>query len=380
MTTWHKGGIYSKARTDADGTPYEQYFVRVFIDKRPRVFKAGRTMASANRVRDRVRGNPEKAMQKRQEDAVKARGTLTVAALCRGFLGTYVSRGQTAFYRHSLRAFSDYFGPMAADDVNEATLDKYRQKREAERTKSGERRIGISTVRKETHAVALMFRWAKKRGRVAANPLAEYDHAEEPIGAPARPLSYAEEDALLAALPPLERDVMTWALDTGMRRGEILSLKWPCIDRASKTIYVVTGSTRDRHGNKTDKIRSIPLDLSDRLGAILKRHPQRIGTDLLFHDRHGNPLDTACLDRVLIAAMRKAGIPRVRGSRWNVLRKTWVNRIYNNGAKPEQEAEWGGHTITVAMRHYREHSPTARMGATGLLNRATVASTVAGNV
>ena len=81
---------------------------------------------------------------------------------------------------------------------------------------------------------------------------------------------------------------------------------------------------------------------------------------------------------MLRGAMRAARVPKVRGSLWNVLRKTWVSRLYANGALPQQEADWGGHSMAVATRHYRELSPAARAGAEGLLNRpATVATTVA---
>ena len=41
---------------------------------------------------------------------------------------------------------------------------------------------------------------------------------------------------MLALLPPLERDVIIWGLDSGMPRGEILALKWSQIDRAAGLI------------------------------------------------------------------------------------------------------------------------------------------------
>jgi hypothetical protein len=67
---------------------------------------------------------------------------------------------------------------------------------------------------------------------------------------------------------------------------------------------------------------------------------------------------------------------------WNVLRKTWVSRLYASGRTlPQQEADCGGHSMVVATKHYRECSPAARSGAEGLLDRpARVARTVAGDV
>ena len=57
---------------------------------------------------------------------------------------------------------------------------------------------------------------------------------------------------------------------------------------------------------KTGKNRTVPLALSARLSAILKRHPQRTDTPLLFHDREGKPLDVDRLNGILESAMRKA--------------------------------------------------------------------------
>ena len=160
----------------------------------------------------------------------------------------------------------------------------------------------------------------------------------------------------------MERDIVSWALDSGMRIGEIRALTWPRIDRAAGVIHVI--------GSKTGKLRTIPLDLSDRLSATLARHPQRIGTDLLFHDQNGKQMDKKWLNRMLGWAMKAAGVPKVRGALWNTLRKTWVSRIYSSGkVMPQQEAAWGGHSMAVATRHYLEYSPAGRSGGGGVLNR-----------
>lgn len=371
--TWYGDGIYSKARTDPDGAPFEQFFVRVWVpsEKRARVFKAGRGITSAKRLRDKVRGNPEAAVKKRQEAVDRKRNALTVKALYQDFTTNYRGRGGTDFYINVLKPFVAYAGAMSACDVTAQSLDAYRRQRKAQRTKRGNRpRIGQSTDRKECSVIAKMFKWARVRGKVAVNPFAEYETPRPAPGVKARALSYDEEDAMLAAMPPLDRDVATWALDTGMRRGEILSLDWARIDRAAGLIYVVK--------SKTGKSRAIPLALSDRLGAILDRHPQRTTTGLLFRDRVGKPLDVDRIDGSLASAMKAAKIPKIRGSLWNVLRKTWVCRIYKQpGVMPQDEADWAGHSMAVAQAHYREFSPEARPVARGLLNRPTVASGVA---
>lgn len=336
------------------------------------MFKAGRTLRSAERLRCRILADPDRAVEKRQRQAEEAREGLTVAQLYKTFTGAYRGRGGTDYYANMLRPIKRALGGVRVSDLTPQRFDAYLRKRRSERNGDGRPRIGQSTIRKECVAAAKMFKWARPRGIVTADPLRDYEKPKEPAGSPARALTYEEEDRLLAILPPLERDVIVWGLDSAMRRGEILALSWPRIDRAAGVIHVA--------GTKTGKLRAVPLNLSDRLEEILERHPQRTTTALVFHDQDGNALDTDCLDGVLDGAMKAAEIPKVRGALWNVLRKTWINRFHDAGGRPQREADICGHSLAVADKHYREHSGTTRTQDAGIMNRpATVATTVAKN-
>lgn len=364
MTTWHGDGIYSKSRTDGDGKPFAQYFVRVFVAGKARVFKAGRTLKSAERERIRVLNDPARAVEKRDQQAQEARDGLTVAQLYKAFTGSYQGRGRTDFYVRVLHSLSESIGSVRVSDLTPATFDAYFRKRRA--------RVGESTIRKECIAASKMLKWGRQRGLLTVRPLDDYEKPKEPPGAQARALTYEEEDKLLAFLPPLERDIVAWSLDSGMPIGEIESLEWAKIDRAANVIHAIR--------EKTGRARVIPLSLSNRLTQILDRHPQRIGCPLLFHDLEGKAMDRDRLNGALEAALKSAGVPKVRGVLWNTLRKTWTSRIFDRGALPQDEAAWGGHSMQIADKHYRDHSRDTKARASGLLDRApSVASGVAGN-
>ena len=360
------------------GKPITTYYGRVYVkaEGRSRYFRLGTALKAAERKYHKLLGDPEAALHERHKVADKARAGLTVAALYRDFTANYRGRGGTDFYRNVLKRMMRDIGKLRVSEVTAATLDSYLSRRRAEKTKgvprivdgkrvmvgADRRLVGESTLRKECIVAAKMFRWARGRSMTTVNPFADYDKPKEPSGTPARAMTYDEEDAMLAALPPFERDVVIWALDSGMRRGEILSLTWPRIDRAAGRIHVVE--------TKTGKGRTIPLSLSARLSEVLVRHPERTTTDLVFHDREGKRMDVDRINGVIESAMRKAGIPKIRGSLWNVLRKTWVSRIYAKGALPQQEAAWAGHSMNVATRHYLDFSPAASAAADGLLDRS----------
>jgi hypothetical protein len=80
---------------------------------------------------------------------------------------------------------------------------------------------------------------------------------------------------------------------------------------------------------------------------------------------------------MLRGAFAAAGVPRMRGKLWNVLRDTWCQRIYKEGALPQDEADWAGHSMQTAQKHYRKYSPKARAIASELLNSYAVANGVA---
>jgi integrase len=392
---WYGGGIYSKTRTKGDGIPAETFYVRAWIpsERRMRTWKLkGHTIKQAERHARRIVGDPEKAVAEREAartaNREKQTAAYTIEQLYADFTANYRARSGTAdYYRNVLKRAVSVMGKMSVASLTPATFDRYLAKRRSEKTKSiprtidgkrvvvgaGKRLAGESTLRKETIAFGTMLKWGKRRGLVAVNVLADYEKPREPGDRVTRALTLDEEQALLGLLPPLERDVVEWAIYSGMRRSEILMLTWPGIDRGRGVVHVV--------GTKTGKARVLPLSLSERLPAILERHPRHTKTPLLFHDTEGKPLDVDRLNGVIVAAMKSACIQRTKGVMWNLFRKSWSSRLYANGkVLPQDEAAWGGHSIAVAMKHYVEFSPAAQERAAGALDalQGTGANTGAG--
>lgn len=379
---WHGEGTYSKTRTGQDGKPLETFYVRVWIpsERKMRTWKAGHTPKQAERKLRQILGDPDKAAAEREaaraaQKQAKA-AAYTVGHLFADFTANYRARsGSADYYRNVLKSSVARLGKVPVADLSAATFDRYLAQRRAEKTKgvprkvdgkrvmvgAGERLAGESTLRKETIAFGTMLKWAKRRGLVTVNVLADYEKPREPGDRVTRALTPEQETAVLDLLPPLERDVVEWAIYSGMRRSEILSLTWQSIDRGRGVVHVI--------GTKTGKARTLPLSLSGRLPAILNRHPRRTDTPLLFHDIERKALDVDKLNGTIKAAMKTAGVPKTRGVLWNLFRKTWSSRLYAGGkVMPQDEAAWGGHGIAVAMKHYVEFSPAAQERAAGALD------------
>ncbi len=65
-------------------------------------------------------------------------------------------------------------------------------------------------------------------------------------------LTSEEEDRLMAASSPWLREIMVFAMNTGMRQGEILNLQWQDVDFARGTLIVM----KSKNGTR----RTIPLN------------------------------------------------------------------------------------------------------------------------
>jgi integrase len=174
------------------------------------------------------------------------------------------------------------------------------------------------------------------------NPVTRVQKERESPGR-VRYLSPKEKDALLAAcskspVPQLELVVML-ALTTGMRRGEILALRWPDIDLARGSIVL--------HKTKNNERRSIPIVPG--VLALLGKHAQvrHLQTDLVFA-RAGQ--DRAIdVDHAFQDVVRTA---KLENFRFHDLRHTAASYLAMSGATTPEIAAVLGHKTLAMVKRY----------------------------
>lgn len=118
----------------------------------------------------------------------------------------------------------------------------------------------------------------------------------------------AEEDAQLA-------DFLRVAAYTGLRRGELVALRWRDVRWSERVLVVERALSGDVEGTtKGRRIRYVPLG-DQALGALdrLSRRPNfTSGDDYVFAGVAGDRLDPSALRRRYIAARDAAGLPARR--------------------------------------------------------------------
>ncbi len=173
------------------------------------------------------------------------------------------------------------------------------------------------------------------------NPLRRVKKETEPQGR-VRFLSDKEREALLAAcqkseLPELY-PIVVLALTTGMRRGELLGLRWPDVNLERRLIVLNKTKNHER--------RSVPI-MPD-VTALLREQAKvrRLDSDLLFPGNEGRPVE---IDRAWYAALDAA---KVQDFRFHDLRHTAASYLAMSGATvPELAAVLGHKTLAMVKRY-----------------------------
>ncbi len=154
------------------------------------------------------------------------------------------------------------------------------------------------------------------------------------------------------------RGLLTVALATGMRQGELLGLKWADVDLTRHTLRVQRQLLRDGTLNepKTAKGRRT-IDLPQSCVAVLREHkrtqaeerliagPEWSHNDLVFCTYQGRPLNHRNVVRAFKAILVRAGLPDIS---FHALRHTAATLLLVQGTHPKVVQERLGHS-TIAM-------------------------------
>lgn len=233
-------------------------------------------------------------------------------------------------------------------------------------------RLSPSTVHK-IHAILHKALAQAVKWRMVPRNVTEATDPPKPAPKEMRPLSTEEVHKFLeAALGDRFEALYVLAITTGMRRGELLALRWQDVDLENTTISIRRTLTRDGGRYtigepKTKKSRrSIQLTVS--AVQALKRHLERQLRDiemlgdqyedrgLVFTTDTGAPINPSNLrQRSLASLLNKAGLPHIR---FHDLRHTCATILLSKGVHPKFVQELLGHaTIAITLDTYSHVMP-----------------------
>jgi len=170
-----------------------------------------------------------------------------------------------------------------------------------------------------------------------------------------RYLTREEAQRLLADCKSHIRPIVSVALNTGMRRGEILKLKWDDVDLRNG--FLLAKDT------KNGESRAVPINAAVRevLGGIVRR----LNSQYVFCNPKGQPLKE--IRHTFDSACRKAGI---RDFRFHDLRHSAASFMAMGGVSLLAIGTILGHKTASMTKRYSHLSPGHLQGAVAVIDRA----------
>ena len=159
-----------------------------------------------------------------------------------------------------------------------------------------------------------------------------------------RYLSLEECQRLIAScIAPHIRAMVSVALHSGMRLGEILNLCWHDLDFESSFILV-----RD---SKNGEARHVPMDAT--LSVLFRAYPHRLGTDLVFSSPRGGRI--VDVRTGFLNSCKRAGLTDLH---FHDLRHTFASQFVMAGGDLYILKEILGHKSPAMAARYAHVSPT----------------------
>jgi integrase len=275
--------------------------------------------------------------------------TVTFAEMVAKYISTYgKDRDQ-----HTIKKLLPKFGSFNLAEITTEMISDYR----FERLQT----VQPATVYQELSLLRRMWNVARKEWKwTKDNPVADLSFSIGNSNARDRWLTIEEEKNLLdrASNPEWLRPLLIVALNTGLRRGEILNLTWKDIDFQRKLLTV----QKSKNGEK----RSVPM--SQTLRDALK------GIKVINIPGHVFPISVRSLRAAFDKTLEKA---EIKDFHFHDLRHTFATRLVQNGVDLYKLKELLGHKTLAMVMRYAHHYPESLRDSIEILDKNYYNSTTA---
>lgn len=231
--------------------------------------------------------------------------------------------------------------PAQAKAITKRTVAEYIETR-AETVKPG-------TVAKEMSVLKHCLKLAVEWGELNQNPAAGARLPQLPPGR-TRYLTPGELKAALASAPDWLRAPMAFAACTGVRRGEMLALRWMDVDMKNRRLYL--------RETKNGALRILPIPESAL--TVLRSLPEGAAGDAVFAG-----VDAANLSVYTKRVFHRLGI---LDASFHTLRHTAASWLVMNGVGLYTVGQILGHKTPRMTQRYAHLSPDYMAGAMNRLD------------
>jgi len=250
---------------------------------------------------------------------------------------TNLSESTYETYKHQLREFVDRHGHEAAAEITPGQVEEQKARIKARTTRA-------RTVNFFVQSIKRLFNWAVEQGLLEDNPIRNVKRIprDPPRDRTLKPAEVEDFMDYARRRQPLG-EFCEVLLYTGMRVGELLSLRWSQIDFERGIARISNHKTA---GRGEQRPRVIPLN--DRVVEILQQQPR--GSDVVFTGDYDQPLTYDAIKcRKDKLERENPDMPHVT---FHQFRHTFASRLAEAGVPERVTQAILGHSSKLMTRYY----------------------------
>ena len=232
-----------------------------------------------------------------------------------------------------------FFGPAKLRDITPLQVEEYQRERVKE--------VSPATSNREMALLKHMFNMAERWGQhQGTNPVRLVKFLPED-NLRVETVTEAEERRLLLASPPYLRDMILFAINTGLRTSDIFNLEWKEVDIEHRRLKKIVKKN----------LRPLSLPLNDTAFGILDaRRGNQHGPYVFYNPMTGDKFKD--VKGAIAAAVKRAGLGKVT---WHMFRHTFASWLTREGVDIVTVKELLGHSnISTTMRYAHSNDEAKR--------------------
>ena len=263
------------------------------------------------------------------------------------FMESYAKINKRSWKRDqtSLNNLIPFFKSMFLSNITAAAIEKYK----AKRLKDG---VAVATINRELTCLKTIYNKANEWERVNCNPAANIKNFKENNKIQII-LNPNEIKRLITSATDHLKPIIIIAVNTGMRRGEILNLKW-------KNINFIKGYI-EIEDSKSGESRKVPMNstVSGKLQMLDKDNK------FIFYNPKTKK-NIVEIKRSFNTARKKAGLKKIR---FHDLRHTAATRMCEIGVPLKIVSKILGHSTIKMTERYANPTPDSMKEAVERLSK-----------
>ena len=277
-----------------------------------------------------------------------------------------VSDSMQRSYSSYLKHLIPFFGDSTLLSVSRKKISNYKVLRQDEGARPATINRELAMVSKAFTLALEDWEWISGNNKPFSKIPYEKENNERD-----RWLTEDEEKSLLENSSEWLREIVVFALNTGLRQGELLSLEWNRVDLFRRTILI--------HKTKNGKPKTVPLNKNaiDVIARRAKEKVRKLKNDFVFLSRHGTKIDRHNLRRAFNNATKKAEIENFT---FHDLRHCFCTKLAQRGVDIYKIAKLAGHEDIRMTQRYSHHCPESLRDGVEILEADYVLATVGKNL